>query len=518
MQPGADRPRIVRANATVTHDGRTEPREINLDDVTNTREFSTGAGRRQLVLDLRTGDRVMLIGDEADKFERARGGATAPGGGTEAALTPEQCRFLQVVFDHFHAEGRWPTYWGIGRKLVRELDVEAIATSLPPGFVNADSAWEAKYNNTAYPRSVMLFLPALRRCRGAEGELAAFLAALHLCLERHADPDLDTPEIADADLRGPLQLDAGMARKTALLLRQEPNILGGGGGDPGTPTWRHAISADIGRYRGVRTIEEYVARRPLPPARPGPGAASEPLTGLERRVLQRPPQPAETGAPPIDERLREAMIAAVADLWPGADGALASEAVRDRLLAVGERPPAGAMEAIFGDLWGRDLLRGPGHLDQEAVRAHGARTITWVAPHLLGNAAPRGLPGAASRAARSGDAGAAPAGQAPPRPHAATKKRAYRLDPRPLDTGGQAEVFVATHKETGTRVAFKRVRAHDAASSGASPLGRRPARCRARTSRWCRPVVGAASSRRRRPKRRPTVPRAWGRCGCCCAA
>lgn len=269
MQPGADRPRIVRANATVTHDRRTEPREINLDDVTNTREFSTSAGQRQLVLDLRTGDSVVLIGDEADEFERARRGVASEAR-TPTALAPEQRRFLQAVFDHFHVEGQWPTYWGIGRKLVRELDVEAVATSLPPGFVNADSAWEAKYNNTAYPCSAMLFLPALRLCRGTGGELAAFLAALHLCLERQADPDLDAPEIVDADLRGPLQLDEVMARKTALLLQQEPQVLGNGGGTLGTPTWCHAISPDIARYSGVRTIDEYVARCPAP-ARVGVG-------------------------------------------------------------------------------------------------------------------------------------------------------------------------------------------------------------------------------------------------------
>ncbi len=44
------------------------------------------------------------------------------------------------------------------------------------------------------------------------------------------------------------------------------------------------------------------------------------------------------------------------------------------------------------------------------------------------------------------------------------KRRLYRLEPRPLDTGGQADVFVATHKETGARVAFKRVRDPDSGS------------------------------------------------------
>lgn len=465
MQPGKQRPQSVRVNATVTHDGRIEPREIDFSEVTKTRELMTGAGLRQLVLDLRGGDRVVLVGDEADKFARASGGAASERV-IAAGLTPEQRRFLQAVFDHFHAEAQWPTYWGIGRRLVRELDVETVARSLPPGFVNADSAWEAKYQRGEWASPVTLFLPAIQQCLGAEGELAAFLSALQLCLERYTDPDLDTPEISGTDLRGQLRLDEAMARKTALLLRQEPHILASGGGDPGAPTWRFAISADIGRYRGTGTIAEYMARRPLlpTPTQMQLGATSEPLTTLGQRALPRSSQSAETEKPLIDERLLEATLAAVADLWPGADGALASEAVRDRLLAAGQRPPPGALEAIFGDLWARDLLRGPSHLDRDAVRAHGARTITWVAPRLLDNAEPRGLPEPTGDIARVGEAGEAPTDQTRPRQRAVPKKRAYRLEPQPLDTGGQAEVYVATHKETGDQVAFKRVRDRDAES------------------------------------------------------
>lgn len=37
-------------------------------------------------------------------------------------------------------------------------------------------------------------------------------------------------------------------------------------------------------------------------------------------------------------------------------------------------------------------------------------------------------------------------------------RTAYRLEPRPLGTGGYAEVFKATHKETGDVVAFKRLK------------------------------------------------------------
>lgn len=280
MQPGAGRSQVVRVNATVTYDGATVPMGINLAEVSTTRELVTGADQRALTVVMRAGDKVLLIGDEAERFERAWRGEMTPGLDAEADLTPEQRRYVQAVFDYFHVEGQWPTYWGIGRKLVRELDVQSVVASLPPDFVNADSAWEAKYDRGEWASPAMLFLPALRCCHGAEGELAAFLAALHLCLERHADPDLNTPEIADADLRGPLQLDESMARKTALLLRQEPQILGSGGGAPGTPLWHHAISPDINRYRGVRRIDEYLERRSAPAAHLGGAVTNQGQLGV----------------------------------------------------------------------------------------------------------------------------------------------------------------------------------------------------------------------------------------------
>ena len=37
------------------------------------------------------------------------------------------------------------------------------------------------------------------------------------------------------------------------------------------------------------------------------------------------------------------------------------------------------------------------------------------------------------------------------------RKEDYRLEPRPIDTGGQAEVFEAVHKASGTKVAFKKM-------------------------------------------------------------
>lgn len=43
-------------------------------------------------------------------------------------------------------------------------------------------------------------------------------------------------------------------------------------------------------------------------------------------------------------------------------------------------------------------------------------------------------------------------------PGARGQRDDYALDPKPIGRGGQAEVFGATHKPSGTRVAFKRLR------------------------------------------------------------
>src|SRR5215210_436399 len=116
MLSGESRPQVVRVNATVTHDGRTWPTNINLADVSTTRELATGTGQRQLILVMRTGDKVVLIGDEAAEFERTWHGLIAREQSDRVDLTLEQRRYLQTVFHIFQTTGQWPTYWALHRR------------------------------------------------------------------------------------------------------------------------------------------------------------------------------------------------------------------------------------------------------------------------------------------------------------------------------------------------------------------------------------------------------------------
>lgn len=294
MVSGVGEPRVVRVNATTTYAGQTTPKDINLAEVSTTDDFSASGGPRQLVVVLRSGERVLLNGVEVDTFERAWRPIVEPAPQDSVGLTPQQRRYVQAVFDVFHTTGVWPTYPMIGRRLVREMDVRRVVEGLPPGFVNASNAWEIAHNRGEWATEAALFMPALRLCEGAEGEVAAFLAALRLCLERHFDPDLDKPEITAADLQELLGRDELLVRKVEVLLRGEPEILGNGGGDPGAADWRAAISPYIGRYRGVRTIEEYMAVRPAPSI----GAAS----GLSGGAMSAEPlatSPAAQGLPRV---------------------------------------------------------------------------------------------------------------------------------------------------------------------------------------------------------------------------
>lgn len=86
----------------------------------------------------------------------------------------------------------------------------------------------------------------------------------------------------------------------------------------------------------------------------------------------------------IDDRVLRVVLAAVADRWPVAAGALASDAMLQRLVEAKQQVPPQRLNDALEGLQGRGLLRlSRGFLNQEGSDTHGARVITWVDPVAL---------------------------------------------------------------------------------------------------------------------------------------
>ncbi len=270
------------------------------------------------------------------------------------ALTADQRLLLQTVFNHFHEEGDWPYWWDIGRELL-DLDVVQVAKQLGPNLINDRSAGDAEYDRGEHGDRAMLTLPAVALCDGSEGELAGFLRVLRLCLERYFSGERN-PKVSSDDLKQVLGMSDPDTRKAFLLTATDPYIFGGGSSSSDNADWWRDISPRIRNYRGVESIDEYLAKRPplVQTGALGTAAGSVlPNPPPAYRVMPPPPSPQPIATPQrpsveiADQELREAcgdLLAAPGRHDRAIDQACrvlehrVRELVRDALAAEGRDP------------------------------------------------------------------------------------------------------------------------------------------------------------------------------------
>jgi hypothetical protein len=85
----------------------------------------------------------------------------------------------------------------------------------------------------------------------------------------------------------------------------------------------------------------------------------------------------------VQNQLEQRIVQVLCEEWEQVrPGILESEAIYDRLAGEGEHIPEGVMDDVLSRLRERGLIRGALPLGREAIRRHGAMSISHVEPHL----------------------------------------------------------------------------------------------------------------------------------------
>ncbi|MGC8635397.1 MAG: abortive infection family protein [Candidatus Limnocylindrales bacterium] len=169
--------------------------------------------------------------------------------------TAEQRKLLQAVFDRFHANGEWPLVDTLQYELEVgdvDLDVVRVGEHLDPalGLVHV-----------GYQGRASLTIHGVALCSGADGDLEDATRTMRYAYARYraAGPNA---QLTNDDLVRDLGMDPLRTRRTYELIHWLPGI-GGGGGD-GAGSWYRQITADIRRFKNVRTREDLLAAAPRP--------------------------------------------------------------------------------------------------------------------------------------------------------------------------------------------------------------------------------------------------------------
>lgn len=176
-------------------------------------------------------------------------------------LTEDQRLYLQAIFDYFREQGKWPTLKyleGIFLRTHPDLDIEEIAQSLPDGLSSHVEFWNPE-------SKVILTIPAIYQCWGLVQELNTFLGVLEMCVGLYFNSGGESPTLSSADLaRDNPTWRENAIRKVGLLLLSEPHIFSSAAGPDSEGSWSLTIAKSIRRFRGVKTIEQYLEKRNLP--------------------------------------------------------------------------------------------------------------------------------------------------------------------------------------------------------------------------------------------------------------
>lgn len=209
----------------------------------------------------------------------------------------DQLALLSAIYEGLKQRGNWPSFQFVDKTLdALGLDAEEIAKTLPPDLSNLGPSQFFRDTDEA-----TLTIAGLRQTPGSVEDLNLILQVVQMAVEAEQSyqPTLDArdrPVVHSKQLLS-IGVDEVAAQRAYLFIRFEPWTAGSGAGADG---WEIYVSRAIRRFRGIKTIEEYLQRRAeffgqaarVPPAvrlgiRPGTvlGVEQEPAEQKEGKYI-----------------------------------------------------------------------------------------------------------------------------------------------------------------------------------------------------------------------------------------
>lgn len=182
--------------------------------------------------------------------------------------THTQRFYLQFILKHLREHARWPTHRQLDQIFLEaypERDIEDVWKSLPPGLTSHLDIYQLD-------QSATLTIPGIYTLEPDAPELLLFLQTLQLGVTAHLS-QRSSPQMSNETLlQDHPQWSLEDVHRAGLLLLGEPFIWQSFSGPGPSGEWNCSFAREIRRFRNVKTIEEYLAKRN--PSRPQPSIPS----------------------------------------------------------------------------------------------------------------------------------------------------------------------------------------------------------------------------------------------------
>jgi hypothetical protein len=190
---------------------------------------------------------------DAESRERARAYGEETAWELAHRWRGEHIRFIELVFNRFDKDGAWPEVDGFQRALdqqAHEVNLRELVQEMPRelGFLVGTGTKEV----------IALSVRGIASLPQASTLLDTFVAIVRFAVSRYLGAGSDyTPRITSADLAG--LGNPPLMRRAGLLLEHDTLIFGGGTGNFTDPEWHRDTGRYIREFRGVETVEDYLA-------------------------------------------------------------------------------------------------------------------------------------------------------------------------------------------------------------------------------------------------------------------
>jgi hypothetical protein len=186
--------------------------------------------------------------------------------GEPAALTRDQMRVVQAVYDQFRELGTWPRFGEVDRMLdrgPRRLDAGKVVQDIPKSILQPLGSSPA--SSPEYP--MRLRLEGVAQAKGSADDVSLFLRSLRwMALQERKFKPTEASATAAATVTSdqlmramkiPKRRVSDVSRLGAVLFVEQWGSTGGGHQPDGS--WNFSLTRDVRRFSKVQSLDDYRA-------------------------------------------------------------------------------------------------------------------------------------------------------------------------------------------------------------------------------------------------------------------